>query len=151
MTTRTTQAPDMDALDRRLLAALREDARLPVSQLAQMFDIPRAQVYARLERLEKDGVIAGYTLRLGQAFTKTRVRAHVMIKTLPRLCQEVEARLAEIPEVSALYAISGEWDIIVLVEAADTVELNDLINRIGLVEGVERTTTSVILAARLER
>jgi len=151
MTMHRTAAPDMDAVDTRLLSALREDARLPVSQLAQMLDIPRAQVYARLERLEKDGVIAGYTLRLGEAFTKTRVRAQVMIKTLPRLCQEVEGRLAGIPEISAIYAISGEWDVIVHVEAADTVELNDLINRIGLVDGVERTTTAVILAARLER
>ena len=146
-----TMGADMDATDRRLLASLREDARLPVSQLAQMLDIPRAQVYARLERLEKAGVIAGYTLRLGEAFTRTRVRAQIMIKTLPRLCQEVEARLSEIPEISAIYAVSGEWDIIVRVEAANTVELTDLINAIGLVEGVERTTTAVILAARLER
>lgn len=148
---RIEKTPDMDAMDRRLLAALREDARQPVSQLAQKLDIPRAQVYARLERLEKDDVIAGYTLRLGRAFTKTRVRAHILIKTMPRLCQDVEGRLADIPEISAIFAVSGEWDIIVLVEAADTVELNDLINRIGLVDGVERTTTAVILASRLER
>lgn len=143
--------PDLDAIDRKLMAALREDARIPVSQLANLLDVPRAQIYARLERLEGAGVIAGYTVRLGQAWTKSRLRAHVMIKTLPRLCQEVEARLAEIPEISAIYAISGEYDIITLVEAADSVEMNELINRIGLLDGVERTTTSVILAAKLER
>ncbi|CAL4868352.1 hypothetical protein MMA231_02633 [Asticcacaulis sp. MM231] len=74
-----------------------------------------------------------------------------MIKTLPRLCQEVEIRLAEISEIAAIYAISGEYDIIVLVEAADSIEMNELINRIGLLDGVERTTTSIILAAKLER
>ena len=143
--------PDLDAVDRRLMAALREDARIPVSQLATQLDIPRAHVYARLERLETAGVIAGYTVRLGQAWSKARLRAHVMIKTLPRLCQEVEAQLAEIPEISAIHAISGEYDIIVLVEAADSVEMNELINRIGLLDGVERTTTSIILATKLER
>jgi len=143
--------PELDAIDRRLMAALREDARIPVSQLATLLDIPRAQVYARLERLETAGVIAGYTVRLGQAWSKARLRAHVMIKTLPRLCQEVEARLAEIPEISAIHAISGEYDIIVLVEATDSVEMNELINRIGLLDGVERTTTSIILATKLER
>jgi len=133
------------------MASLRENSRLPVSQLAAMLDIPRTQVYARLERLENEGIIDGYTVRLGQAYSKTRLRAHVMIKTLPRLCQEVEVSLADIPEISAIYAISGEYDIIVLVEAADSIEMNELINRIGLLDGVERTTTSVILAAKLER
>jgi len=144
-------APDLDATDRKLMASLRENSRLPVSQLAAMLDIPRTQVYARLERLENEGIIDGYTVRLGQAYSKTRLRAHVMIKTLPRLCQEVEVSLADIPEISAIYAISGEYDIIVLVEAADSIEMNELINRIGLLDGVERTTTSVILAAKLER
>jgi DNA-binding Lrp family transcriptional regulator len=150
MTTRK-PAPDLDATDRKLMASLRENSRLPVSQLATMLDIPRTQVYARLERLENEGIIDGYTVRLGQAYSKSRLRAHVMIKTLPRLCQEVEVSLAEISEISAIYAISGEYDIIVLVEAPDSIEMNELINRIGLLDGVERTTTSVILAAKLER
>jgi DNA-binding Lrp family transcriptional regulator len=150
MTTRK-PAPELDATDRKLMASLRENSRLPVSQLATMLDIPRTQVYARLERLENEGIIDGYTVRLGQAYSKSRLRAHVMIKTLPRLCQEVEVSLAEISEISAIYAISGEYDIIVLVEAPDSIEMNELINRIGLLDGVERTTTSVILAAKLER
>lgn len=151
MTTRKGPAADLDPVDRKLMAALREDARLPVSQLATLLDIPRAQVYARLERLEAEGIIAGYTVRLGEAWSKTRLRAHVMIKTLPRMSKEAEVGLGDISEVSAIYAISGAYDIIALVEAADSISLNDLIDRIGLLEGVERTTTSVILAAKLER
>ncbi len=142
---------ELDATDNRLLSHLREDARLPVSQLATLLDIPRAQVYARLERLEAVGIIEGYTVRLGTAFSKTRMRAHVMIKTLPRQGKEAESGLAGMAEVSAIYAISGEYDIIVLVEAADSVAMNDLLDRIGMLDGVERTTTSVILAAKLER
>ncbi len=147
----TFAAPALDAIDTRLLAALREDARLAVSALATQLDIPRAQVYARLERLEKQGVIAGYTVRLGYAWTRTRLRAHVMIKTSPRQGREAEAALSEIPEISAIYAISGEYDIIAMVEAADSAAMNALIDRIALLDGVERTTTSVILAAKLER
>jgi len=143
--------PEIDALDRRLLAALREDSRLTVSHLAKSLDIPRTQVYARLARLEAEKVIAGYTLRLGQAFSRTRMRAHVMIKCLPRLSLEVETGLAKITEITAIHAISGEYDIIAMIEAANGEEVNDLIDRIGLLEGVERTTTSVILATKLER
>lgn len=151
MTTRKGTSAELDPMDSRLLACLREDARLPVSQLAALLEIPRAQVYARLERLEAEGIIEGYTVRLGTAFSKTRMRAHVMIKTLPRQGQAAETGLAGIAEVSAIYAISGEYDIIVLVEAADSVAMNELLDRIGMLDGVERTTTSVILATKLER
>ncbi len=143
--------PDLDPVDRQLLAALRENSRLPVSQLATQLDIPRAQVYARIERLETDAIIQGYTIRLGSAFSKTRMRAHVMIKTLPRQGQDAEAALSRIAEISAIYAISGEYDIIAMVEAADSIEMNELLDRIGMLDGVERTTTSIILAAKLER
>ena len=143
--------PDLDPVDRQLLAALRENSRLPVSQLATQLDIPRAQVYARIERLEADAIIQGYTIRLGSAFSKTRMRAHVMIKTLPRQGQDAEAALSRIAEISAIYAISGEYDIIAMVEAADSIEMNELLDRIGVLDGVERTTTSIILAAKLER
>ncbi|UDF05442.1 Lrp/AsnC family transcriptional regulator [Asticcacaulis sp. AND118] len=143
--------PEIDATDRRLLAALREDSRLTVSHLAKQLEIPRTQVYARLARLEAEKVIGGYTLRMGQAFSRTRMRAHVMIKCLPRFNLEVETELARLTEISAIYAISGEYDIIAMIEAANSEEVNDLIDRIGLLEGVERTTTSVILATKLER
>ena len=151
MTTRKNASPDLDAVDRQLLAHLRENSRLPVSQLAALLDIPRAQVYSRIERLEADAVIEGYTVRLGTAFSKTQMRAHVMIKTLPRQGQEAEANLSKIAEVSAIYSISGQYDIIAMVEAADSVAMNELLDRIGMLDGVERTTTSIILAAKLER
>lgn len=143
--------PEIDATDRRLLAALREDSRLTVSHLAKQLEIPRTQVYARLARLEAEKVIGGYTLRMGQAFSRTRMRAHVMIKCLPRFNLEVETELGRLTEISAIHAISGEYDIIAMIEAANSEEVNDLIDRIGLLEGVERTTTSVILATKLER
>ncbi|KPL68382.1 AsnC family transcriptional regulator [Erythrobacter sp. SG61-1L] len=143
--------PRLDETDERLLALLRVDARRPIAQLAKDLDISRGLLYSRLARLEEEGVVDGYTVRLGPAFSGSRVRAHMMIKTLPRCHREVEQALAEIPLVQAVFAISGEYDVIAMLEADDTAQLNDLIDEIGLFEGVERTTTSVILATKLER
>lgn len=140
-----------DETDERLLLLLREDARQPIAQLAKGLDISRGQLYSRLARFEENGVIAGYTVRLGSRFTAGLVRAHMMIKTLPRFHREVEAALAGFSRVQAIYAISGEFDIIAMLETADGGQLNDLIDDIGLLEGVERTSTSVILATKLER
>ncbi|MBW7945271.1 MAG: Lrp/AsnC family transcriptional regulator [Sphingomonadaceae bacterium] len=141
----------LDDVDEALLTQLRDDARQPIAQLAKQLGIPRGQLYSRLSRLEEAGVVAGYTVRLGTAFAGSRLRAHMMIKTVPRSHRDVEQALASFRQVQAVYAISGEYDVIVMLEAKDGEQLNELIDEICLLEGVERTTTSVILATKIER
>lgn len=141
----------LDEIDRRLLALLRDDARQTIAQLSKELGISRGQIYSRLARLEEEQVVVGYTVRLGDAFTASRMRAHVMIKTLPRFHREVEIALASLPQVQSIHAISGEYDIIAMLETGGSNSLNELIDDIGLLEGVEKTTTSVILATKLER
>lgn len=141
----------LDEIDERLLTLLRDDARQTIAQLAKELGISRGQIYSRLARLEEERIVAGYTVRLGHAFSASRVRAHMMIKTLPRYHREVEQALAALSQVQAIHAISGEYDIIAMLEAEDSTQLNELIDDVGLFEGVERTTTSVILATKIER
>lgn len=141
----------LDEIDERLLTLLRDDARQTIAQLAKELGISRGQIYSRLARLEEERIVAGYTVRLGHAFAASRVRAHMMIKTLPRFHREVEAALAMLPQVQAIHAISGEYDIIAMLEADNGAQLNELIDDVGLFDGVERTTTSVILATKIER
>jgi Transcriptional regulators len=141
----------IDAADRKLIALLRQDARQPITSLAQAIGLSRASVYARLERLERDGVIAGYTVRLGADYDQRLIRAQIMLKVTPRLTQAVERRLIAMPELIALHAISGEWDMIVVVEAEGVSALNDVVDRIGLLDGVEKTTTSIIMATKMVR
>ena len=141
----------LDEIDERLLTLLRDDARQTIAQLAKELGISRGQIYSRLARLEEDRIVAGYTVRLGHAFAASRVRAHMMNKTLPRYHREVEQALATLPQVQAIHAISGEYDIIAMLEADNGAQLNELIDDVGLFDGVERTTTSVILATKVER
>ena len=74
-----------------------------------------------------------------------------MIKVQLKLAKATEEDLAAIAELSALHAISGEYDLIALIEAETVAELNTLIDRIGALEGVERTTSSILLATKLLR
>lgn len=147
----TTSVVSLDDIDEQLLTLLRDDARQPIAQIAKQLGVSRGQVYTRLARLEEEEIIAAYTVRLGLAYSASRVKAHMMIKTLPRFHQEVEQALAPLPQVQAIHAISGEYDIIALLEAEDGPQLNELIDLVGMLDGVERTTTSVILATKLER
>ena len=141
----------IDAIDHRLLALLRDNARLPVTSLAHALSLSRASVHARLARLERDGIIQGYTLRLGEAYDRRLVRAHVMLKIAPKAARAIERQLLAMAELTALYAISGEHDMIALLEADGVVELDQVLDRIGAIDGVERTTTSILLAAKSAR
>jgi len=142
---------NLDEADRQLLAALRQDSRQPVTKLATDLGLSRANIYARLSRLEQDGIIQGYTVRLGSDYDRRLIRAQVMIKVQLKLAKATEEQLAAIAELSALHAISGEYDLIALIEAETVSELNTLIDRIGALDGVERTTSSILLATKILR
>jgi DNA-binding Lrp family transcriptional regulator len=137
------------ALDQRLLSLLRKDARCSVSALADQLQISRSSVYARMEKLQRAGIIAGYTVKLGEAYVQRLVRAQVMIKLLPKFSRAVEKQLLSIPALVALHAISGEYDMIAVIEAENVAMLNELIDRIGDLEGVEETTSSILLASKM--
>jgi DNA-binding Lrp family transcriptional regulator len=147
----TRRADANGEFDLQLLALLREDSRRPVSELAATLGVSRTSVYAGIERLERAGTISGYTVRLGADYDRRMIRAHVMIKIYPKVAQQTQAELAAMPEVTALYAVSGQHDLIAMIEAPHVNRLNDLIDAIGMLEGVEKTVSSIILAAKLQR
>jgi len=138
-------------IDRQLLSMLRQDSRQPVTKLAADLGLSRANVYARLSRLEEEGIIQAYTVRLGSDYDRRLIRAQVMIKVQLKLAKITEEELSAIVELSALHAISGEYDMIAVIEAETVSDLNALIDRIGALEGVERTTSSILLATKILR
>ena len=141
----------MDDLDKRLLALLRADARIPVSALARELGIARSTVQSRLRRLEHEKVIAGFTLQYGSDYERNLISAHVQIKVAQKLTASVYVALKNVPQINALYTISGDYDLIAVVSASSTVELNVLLDRIANMPGIERTNSSVILETAFSR
>lgn len=142
---------NLDAIDQLLLSELRENARCPVALLARKVNLSRTAVQARIERLERDKVITGYGVRTGDAYEQSQVAAHVMLTVGPKLSGPVEAALRKIPEVRSLLSVSGTFDMIAIVQAGSIERLDALIDGIGLLDGVERTNTSVVLSTRIRR
>ncbi|RDJ26964.1 Lrp/AsnC family transcriptional regulator [Bosea caraganae] len=141
----------MDQTDRQLLVLLTENARAPVAELGRKLGLSRTTVQSRIERLERRGTIAGYTARLSDEHERGQVKAHVLITALPKLAAGVESALRRIPEVRTLHSVSGQFDMIAIVVAPSIGELDQLIDRIGALDGVERTISSIILSTRIER
>lgn len=141
----------MDQTDKKLLALLQADARQPTSLIARKLGISRSTVQSRLARLEERKVIGGYTVRLNEDYAKARIQAHVLITVAPKLAPRVDAELQKIPEVTSLYSISGANDLIAILASETTGEMDQILDKIGRIAGIERTTTSIILSTKFER
>ena len=137
--------------DRELLVLLGENARMPVATLARRLGLSRTTVQARIERLEREGVIAGYSVRLSDVYLAGLIRAHVLITIAPKALPVLAAELGTINEITALYSVNGPYDLIAIIAAPSIADLDRLIDRIGNLPGVERTLSSIILSDRISR
>ena len=141
----------MDAIDEQLLSALRDNARASTARLARLVGRSRTSVQSRLDRLEREGVIVGYSVRVAPEHELGAVRAHVMIKVGPKETRAVSAALSAIPQVRVVHSVSGDVDLIAVAATASVADMDQVIDRIGALDGVERTTSSIILSTKFER
>ncbi|MGC8120259.1 Lrp/AsnC family transcriptional regulator [Marinobacter sp. VGCF2001] len=137
--------------DQRLLALLRQDARMSVTELAKALHVSRSTVQNRIARLEASGVIRGYSVVLGSDYLEGQVAAHVSIKVKQKLTSRTNSELERISHVVQLFAVSGEYDLIAVVQARTLEELSNALDTIGNLEGVERTNSAVVLETRFRR
>lgn len=141
----------MDDLDRRLISLLQANARESTANLARKLGIARTTVVARLARLERTGAIVGYTARLGLDAAGGGVHAHVGITIEPKASREVLRRLEKLPELRQLSSVSGEYDYIAVLSAETAARLDEVLDELREIEGVTKTTTSVLLSVRIDR
>ncbi|HEY8382167.1 MAG TPA: Lrp/AsnC family transcriptional regulator [Microvirga sp.] len=141
----------LDSTDRAILGLLRDNARIGHAEAARRLRLSRTTVQARVESLERRGIIAGYTLRLAEEVSRRVVKAQVTIVIAPKASRAVTAALQRMPEIRALHSVAGPFDFLAVVEAEDVPSLDAALDRIGAVEGVERTQSSIILSTKFER
>ena len=141
----------MDDLDRNILTLLGADARMSVATLARRLKVARSTIQARLERLETGGIIAGYTLKLGEAARQGRLRASVLLTIEPRSQAAILTRLKSIPEVERVFTTSGRFDLLLQIAASNTQVLDQVLDQIGALAGVKSSESLIHLSTRLDR
>jgi len=137
--------------DRRLIAALQRNARQTVSELARGLNLSRTTVQKRLAQLESSGVIAGYKVRLREDFRSGTFQAYVNLVVEPRRGVTVAAALERMPEVEALYTVSGKIDMLAIIRVTRPPELDTTLDRIGAIDGVRDTDSAIVLATKFDR
>jgi DNA-binding Lrp family transcriptional regulator len=134
-----------------LISLLRENARASTAELARRLCVSRTTVQSRIERLEQRGIITGYGVRLSPDYEQGLVRAHVLLTVTPKLADKVVRNLRALAPVRTLHSVSGNFDMIVIIDAPSIKDLDALLDQIGAMEGVERTSSSIILSTRIDR
>lgn len=137
--------------DWQLISILRSNARASISDLARALNLSRSTVQNRLTKLEESGVIKGYSVEFGSEYLNDLVCSHVAIKVKQKLTAKTNTQLRQLSQISELYAISGEFDLIAVIQAHSLEQLSKILDDIGNLEGVERTNSSVILETKIKR
>jgi DNA-binding Lrp family transcriptional regulator len=135
----------MDSTDLQLLALLRQDARAPIALLAKKLGVSRGTVTNRIKRLEDDGVITGYTVRLRPDTEPNQITAWMSITVEGNQTREVIAHLLGEPGVAGLHDTNGRWDLLAELRAANLNELAAVLERVRLLKGIGATETSIHL------
>lgn len=135
----------MDTIDRKLLALLRKDGRASLSALAAELGVSRGTVQNRIERLTRESVIAGFSVRVTEADDPHAVRAIMMIEITGQKTLAAINALRGIPEVHALHTTNGAWDLVADIHAENLVEFERVLRGIRAMDGVSKSETSLLL------
>lgn len=141
----------LDDIDRHLLSLLQANARAPAADLARKLKIARTTVVARIARLEREGVVAGYGVRLGRRLEQAAVRAYCGLSVNGKSATAVMKALERLPEVEEVSAVSGQYDYLVFLRCETHEQLDALLDHLGQIEGINQTYTSVVLNRKLDR
>lgn len=135
----------MDDLDHRLLALLRGDARASVASLAKNLDVARGTVQNRMARLEADGTIAGYTVRLKPNIEEQQIRALMTIAVEGNQVDGVVKSLRGEPSIASLHSTNGRWDLVAELHTENLASFDQVLARISRIPGVSSSETSLLL------
>jgi len=136
----------MDDTDRELIALLRDNARTPVVALASKLRVARATVQNRIAKLEADGTIVGYTVRLRPEAEAHRIRAMTSIAVEGAHGAEVRRVLRGHPNVVALHTTNGRWDLLAEIRADSLEAFDKVLNELRSINGISNTETSLLLS-----
>jgi DNA-binding Lrp family transcriptional regulator len=134
-----------------LLRLLQENSRRTVSDLANKLGLSRATVQQTMDRLERKGVIQGYTIKINPHYQQRQVSAYVMISVIPKKTADIVRQIQKHPQLDMLCTISGQYDLIAKVTEATTEALDSIIDGIATLDGVEKTLSHIVLSRKVDR
>ena len=137
----------MDEKDHRLLTLLRENARLPVSTLADVLGVSRGTVQNRIDSMIARGTILGFTVRVRPDAEPARVRAVMMVEVEGERTDPIIKALRGLPEIAAIHTTNGRWDLVLELQTEGLEDFDQALRRIRQIKGIAASETSLLLSS----
>jgi Lrp/AsnC family transcriptional regulator for asnA, asnC and gidA len=137
------RSPKIDELDLKIISHLQENGRIPIAELAKKLNQPENTVRYRIERLLKNGVIRRFTALVDPRALGLNVSAAVMFKVDPKKLDQLLEKLTSMKDVTNIYQLSGEWDLIAVVFAKDIQDLHERVEELRRAEGVKEMNVMI--------
>lgn len=136
---------DLTATDRKLLAALKRDARASVTMLAEQLGVSRATVQTSMERLLASNTIQRFTIDVDSSAGVELISAFMTIEVQGNLTSSIVKSLKKMPEIVSLHSTNGAWDLVAQIEASSLSEFDGLLRRTREIPGILNSETSILL------
>jgi len=135
----------IDDVDRAILRMLQDDARIALRKIAKETGVSEATIFVRVRKLLERGVIKRFTALVSPEMIGKGLTAFVLINADPKKLQNVFKALNEMDDIYEVYDVTGSYYVIVKVRTENRDRLKEIIDRIGLIDGVTSTETAIVL------
>lgn len=137
----------MDDTDRRLIALLRDNARLSVASLAHALGVSRGTVQNRIDRMAARGTIQGFTVRVRADAEPARIRAITMVAVEGERTEKIIKLLRGYPEIQSVHTTNGRWDLVLELNTESLEAFDTALQRIRQIKGISGSETSLLLSS----
>ena len=139
----------MNNLDSQIIALLKRNARMSVTQMAQELAVSRVTIDTHIKKMEQSGVITGYTVKLGTEEFRHKVSGWILISVTANEEERAIEQLVNMPEITRLHTTNGKWDLAAEIQVLSLENFDSTISRLRQVKGIMDTDTSLLLSSRI--
>ena len=139
----------MKELDTQIIALLKRNARILVTQMARELGVSRVTIDAHIKKMETSGVISGYTVKLGTEEFWHKVSGWILISVQANKEEHAIEQMIGMPDITRLHTTNGKWDLAAEIQVATLEHFDAVISKLRQIDGITETDTSLLLSSRI--
>ena len=138
-----------DSCEYKIIQILKKNARLPISSISQEVGVSRVTVQKKIQKLEENGIITGYTAKLNSDSFSHKVKGWILINAEANKEEKAIKSMMKLPEITGLYTTNGKWDLAAEITSTSLEGFDRAISALRSINGVLETETSLLLSSRI--
>ncbi|ASJ17577.1 transcriptional regulator [Thermococcus chitonophagus] len=140
----------LDDVDKKIIEILQKDGKVPLREISKITGLAESTIHERIKRLRESGIIKKFTAIVDPEALGYTMLAFILIKVKAGKYSDVASKLVKYPEIMEIYETTGDYDMVVKIRTKNSEELNNFLDMVGSIEGVEGTHTMIVLKVHKE-